>query len=48
LCELSWDDEPQATAHAYLWQMLFEFCLPTKSTVVPDGPDSLHEVKYDG
>ena len=28
--------------------MLFEFCLPTKSTIVPDGPDWLHEVKYDG
>jgi len=26
----------------------FEFCLPTKSTIVPDGPDWLHEVKYDG
>jgi len=28
--------------------MSFEFCLPTKSTAVPDGPDWLHEVKYDG
>ena len=27
---------------------MFEFCLPTKSTIVPDGPDWLHEVKYDG
>jgi len=26
----------------------FEFCLPTKSTAVPDGPDWLHEIKYDG
>ncbi|UPK37882.1 DNA ligase [Bradyrhizobium sp. 186] len=26
----------------------FEFCLPTKGTTVPDGPDWLHEVKYDG
>jgi ATP-dependent DNA ligase len=26
----------------------FEFCIPTKSTTVPDGPDWLHEVKYDG
>jgi bifunctional non-homologous end joining protein LigD len=26
----------------------FDFCLPTKSTTVPDGPDWLHEVKYDG
>jgi ATP-dependent DNA ligase len=26
----------------------FECCLPTKGTTVPDGPDWLHEVKYDG
>ena len=26
----------------------FEFCIPTKSTTVPDGPDWLHEVNYDG
>ena len=26
----------------------FDFCLPTKSTSVPSGPDWLHEVKYDG
>jgi bifunctional non-homologous end joining protein LigD len=26
----------------------FEFCLPTKSTSVPDTPDWLHEIKYDG
>ncbi|MGY8682875.1 RNA ligase family protein [Bradyrhizobium sp. UFLA05-153] len=26
----------------------FEFCLPVKGTTVPDGPDWLHEVKYDG
>jgi ATP-dependent DNA ligase len=26
----------------------FEFCIPTKSTSVPAGPDWLHEVKYDG
>jgi bifunctional non-homologous end joining protein LigD len=26
----------------------FEFCLPTRSTSVPDGPDWLHEIKYDG
>jgi hypothetical protein len=24
----------------------FDFCLPTKSTIVPHGPDWLHE--YDG
>ena len=26
----------------------FDFCLPTKSDAVPDTPDWLHEVKYDG
>jgi ATP-dependent DNA ligase len=25
----------------------FEFCLPTRATAVPDGPDWVHEVKYD-
>jgi bifunctional non-homologous end joining protein LigD len=29
--------------------MSFEFCIPTKATSsVPDSPDWLHEVKYDG
>jgi ATP-dependent DNA ligase len=27
---------------------MFEFCLPTKATSVPDRPNWLHEVKYDG
>ena len=26
----------------------FEFCLPTRSTSVPNTPDWLHEIKYDG
>ena len=26
----------------------FEFCLPTSATAVPDHPNWLHEVKYDG
>jgi hypothetical protein len=26
----------------------FDFCLPTKATTVPSGPNWLHEVKYDG
>jgi bifunctional non-homologous end joining protein LigD len=26
----------------------FDFCLPTRSTSVPSGPDWFHEVKYDG
>ena len=26
----------------------FEFALPTRGTKVPDGPDWLHEIKYDG
>src|SRR6478735_5365994 len=27
---------------------MFEFSLPTRATTVPDGPDWLHEIKYDG
>lgn len=36
--------------YPYLARMLmtFEFCLPTKATAVPNGPDWLHEIKYDG
>jgi hypothetical protein len=26
----------------------FEFCVPTKASIIPNGPDWLHEVKYDG
>src|SRR6516164_5091442 len=26
----------------------FEFCLPTRATAVPAGPDWFHEIKYDG
>jgi bifunctional non-homologous end joining protein LigD len=26
----------------------FEFCLPTPAKAVPDGPDWIHEIKYDG
>ena len=26
----------------------FDFCLPTRSTIVPVGPEWLQEVKYDG
>ncbi|MDH6263437.1 RNA ligase family protein [Bradyrhizobium sp. BR13661] len=26
----------------------FEFCLPAAANVVPDGPDWIHEIKYDG
>jgi ATP-dependent DNA ligase len=29
-------------------QLIFDFCLPTKSTSVPDGPDWLQEIKFDG
>jgi bifunctional non-homologous end joining protein LigD len=28
--------------------MAFDFCIPTKSTIVPDGGEWLHEIKYDG
>jgi hypothetical protein len=27
---------------------IFDFCIPTRATAVPDGHDWLHEVKYDG
>jgi ATP-dependent DNA ligase len=27
---------------------MFEFCLPTRAKIVPDSPDWLHEIKYDG
>jgi ATP-dependent DNA ligase len=27
---------------------MFQFCLPTRATAVPSGPDWLHEIKYDG
>jgi ATP-dependent DNA ligase len=35
---------------AYLGGMpsTFDFCLPTRPTSVPSGPDWLHEIKYDG
>jgi len=38
------------SSNAYLARMFkgFDFCLPTKVTNVPSGPDWLHEVKYDG
>ena len=26
----------------------FEFCIPTRGTKVPDRPDWIHEIKYDG
>jgi bifunctional non-homologous end joining protein LigD len=26
----------------------FDFCIPTRGTKVPDRPDWLHEIKYDG
>ena len=26
----------------------FEFCIPTRSIIVPSSPDWLHEIKYDG
>jgi hypothetical protein len=40
----------QKFANAYLPSTLkpLEFCLPTKSTNVPDGPHWFHEVKYVG
>jgi bifunctional non-homologous end joining protein LigD len=29
-------------------QRLFEPCIPTRSTIVPSGPDWIHEVEHDG
>jgi ATP-dependent DNA ligase len=26
----------------------FDFCVPTRATIFPSGPDWLHEIKYDG
>jgi ATP-dependent DNA ligase len=28
--------------------IMFEFCIPTRATSVPVGPDWFHEIKYDG
>jgi bifunctional non-homologous end joining protein LigD len=27
---------------------MFEFCIPTRATSVPESPGWLHEIKYDG
>ena len=32
----------------YLRPMKFEFCLPTRATVVPAAPEWFHEIKFDG
>jgi bifunctional non-homologous end joining protein LigD len=34
-----------SSAAAYL---MFDFCVPSRGTKVPDRPDWIHEVKYDG
>ncbi len=39
---------PKKAADVYLDPMTFDFCIPTKATTVPNTPDWLHEVKYDG
>jgi ATP-dependent DNA ligase len=39
--------DKNAAANPYL-QRMFEFCLPTGAKIVPDGPDWIHEIKYDG
>jgi ATP-dependent DNA ligase len=31
-----------------VFDVCFEFCIPTKATTVPHTPDWLHEIKYDG
>jgi bifunctional non-homologous end joining protein LigD len=35
-------------AHLKRMNKAFEFCIPTRGTKVPAGPDWLHEIKYDG
>ena len=39
-----------AAIRSYLAAMpsTFDFCIPTRATTVPDTPDWLHEIKYDG
>jgi bifunctional non-homologous end joining protein LigD len=32
----------------YFKRMAFDFCLPTRGIKVPDRPEWIHEVKYDG
>jgi bifunctional non-homologous end joining protein LigD len=34
--------------NAYFSPMLYEFCIPTRGTKVPAGPDWIHEIKQDG
>ena len=29
-------------------ERLFQCCIPTRATKVPDGPDWFHEIKHDG
>ena len=36
------------SSKAYLAAMKFEFCLPTRATIVPAAPEWFHEMKYDG
>jgi bifunctional non-homologous end joining protein LigD len=35
-------------AHLKRMNKAFEFCIPTRGTKVPAGPDWIHEIKYDG
>jgi ATP-dependent DNA ligase len=37
----------RAAVDAYLGR-IFEFCLPTTGAKVPDCPDWIHEIEYDG
>jgi len=36
------------SAYFFYMPSTFDFCLPTRSTIVPHSSDWLHEVKYDG
>jgi bifunctional non-homologous end joining protein LigD len=39
---------PRPNAYLIIMLSTFEFCLPTTAAYVPDRPNWLHEVKYDG
>jgi len=46
-CVFNFSGFAKIPALAYLGAS-FEFCLSTRSTTVPSGPDWYHEIKYDG
>jgi len=40
--------KPKRSAGLQETAQAFEFCLPTAAKAVPDGPDWIHKIKYDG